>query len=73
MNKSKRRCGFLLILWALFTANLSKKVELFPKGLKTQKEVKVEAVPKNRDTLYFPREIHTLPESAHHYTAVDAK
>lgn len=73
MNKSKRRCGFLLILWALFTANLSQKMELFPKDVKAHKEEKVEVSTRNCDTLYFPQEIHILPESAHQYTAVDAK
>lgn len=73
MNKSKRRCGFLLILWAFFTANLSQKVELFPKAVKAHKEVKVEASPRNSDTLYFLQDLHALPESAQPYTAVDAK
>lgn len=62
-----------MILWALFTAKLSKKVELFPKALEAHKEEKAEVSPKNRDTLYFSREIHALPASAHPYTAVDAK
>lgn len=72
MNKSKRRCGFLLILWAFFTANLSQKVELFPKGSQLQKDTKMEMGTHVLDSLHIPQEIHVLPASAQQYTAIDA-
>ncbi|MBX2871355.1 MAG: hypothetical protein KTR30_04630 [Saprospiraceae bacterium] len=71
MNKSKRRSGFLLILWVCFTANLSQRVELFPHQPQVDENGKVEMRTRMLDSLHIPQEIRFLPVSVRHYTAVE--
>ncbi len=72
MNKSKRRYGFLLILWVCFTAKLSQRVELFPQEIPRDTPEKIEVRTRILDSLQVPQEIRFLPASAQHYTVMDA-